>query len=503
MSKTEGIKVKGFYRLRLIDKDNNEVVYENHNFVTNNIKKTILADSLSKMFKMNLGNPYGLTVCLDNSVYTGYTSSGAYLLFNSLRGSNAILLLDLDDSVSMDSTTKYLDIIAKDGSGVDYSKVTGYSTGKPASTNSREGVLQDITSADMMPNQYQITNSYVFDLDKANGSFNWLAIAPAFEYSPYRGIMTFKCISNYNIRGLNNSYKYGYVRPGVSDSLGNVITGPNEILTFEDNGSNSRWIYNLVTGQKRAVEPSELAYSWNANSFNNAEVGHQLVIGDYVYVIVGSTLYKVRIADGSQVNSVTIGYSGGTDENPFGMYYDGTNIICSSWTSSTTENRAYVSTVNPDTMSRTIVNNNVFTGWGNLPAEWIPRQCCFTKLGDYYLVQNIVLDGSAPDMKYSGAVIVCTDLTNVCGTIVGIMPTRGMNSYVINDAIWTITEIIDGPIVNIRPTDGSSSSTQYNYSGIYISNFEFSNFWSAAKLDQRYTKTENIKAIIDYGYMFE
>lgn len=501
--KIEGLDVTGFYRIRLVDKDGNVVKYEHHNFVTNNMKKIALAESMSKMFKMNIGNPYGMIICNDNSEFLNHASSGAFANFNGFNGSDAVVLLNLATGVTMDATTKYLNIIATDGSGLDNSKITGFAVGRQSSGNLKEGVLQDITSADMMANQYQVINTFVFDLDKANGDFNWIAVVPNFQNTPYRSLMGFKCISNYNVRGTANSYVNGYVGPDVKDTKGNVLTGPSQILTFENNGSNSKWFYDIVTGEKKAVQPDDFAYNWtNTNIVGNENVGHQLVIGDYLYVLSGTTLYKIEIATGTTAGNVTIGYNYLGKDNPFGMYYDGTNIICSSATITTNESRAYISTINPSTMSVTTVQNQNYNDWGGLPTDWAPRNVMFTKVGDYYFVQHVVENSDYPDMNYVGCTIVCTDITNVCGTIVGLMPTRGFDAYVINDAIWSITEFTDQPDVYLKLTDGAANTTAYNYSGTYISNFEFSNYWSASKLDQTYTKTNEIKAIIDYGYAF-
>lgn len=503
MRNIEGIKMSGFYRIRLIDKNGKVIKYEHHNFVTNNIKKIALSQSMNRMYKTNLGNPFGSLLCINNSEYVDYVSSGAFANYNGLKGSDALVLLNLDSSVTMDPTSKFLNIIASDGSGIDNNKVTGFAVGRQSSGNLKEGVLQDITSADMMTNQYQIVNTFMFDLDKANGSFNWLAIMPGFEYTPYRSLMGFKCISNYNIRATQNQFNQGHVAPGVQDTKGNVLTGPNQILTFESNGSNNRWYYDIVTGEKRAVQPTEFAYNWNCTQVVGQNVGHMIAIGDFLYVINGTILYKINIETGAVAGQTTVAYASYHPKNPIGMYYNGTNIICSCCTDTTTESRAYISTVNINTMSNKTVQNQNFNGWGGLPTNWIPRNCMYTKVGDYFLVQNYVSNSTYPDMEYNGSVIVCTDLTNVLGTIVGIMPPEGFNAYVVNDTIWSINQFTDNPNVYLRLTDGSATTTAFNYSGVYISNFEFSNYWSASKLDQTYTKTDAIKAIIDYGYAFE
>lgn len=502
MRQSEAIKLNGFYRVRLVDKAGNIKHEESHNFVTNNMKKVALAESMNKLFKMNIGNPFGMMLCLDNGQYRENTATGGFLNFNGLSGSAALTVLNLDDSLVMDSTTKYLPILASDGSGIDQAKLTGYSVGRVTSQQNKEGVILDNTSADMVFNQYQIVNTYVWDLDKANGQFNWLAVMPGFDDTPWRAIQAFKCVSSYNIRTSQNSFVGGYVLPDCKDTKGNVLTGPNQILTFEQNGGGSRWFYDIVTGEKRAVQSDELAYNWtNSHVVGVESPGKQVVVGDYLYVIDATSIVQIEIATGATVKTASIAYAAGTQTHPIGMYYDGTNIIVSACTTTTTENRAYVSTVNPSSLAVSKVYNNAFTGWGNLPSGWVPRQCCYTKVGEYYLVQYV--GTSYEDMYYAGAVIVCTDLTNVCGTIVGLMDTRAFNSYLVNGEIWSIAQFTENPHVTLKLTDGSSATTQYSYNGVYVSNFEFSNFWSATKLDQVWTKTNEMRLIIDYGYTFE
>lgn len=505
MKGVEGIKVKGFYRIRLVDKEGKVISYENHNFVTNNIKKIALEQSMNRMFKMNLGNPFGSLLCIDNTEYANYAGNGSFLAFNGLKGSDAVVLLNLPDSLTMDPTSKFLNVIASDGSGIDSTKITGFAVGRQSSGNAKEGVLQDITSADMMADQYQIVNTFMFDIDKANGSFNWIAVMPGFEYTPFRGLMGFKCISNYNVRSTQNAFVKGYVAPGVQDTKGNVLTGPNQILTFENNGSNSKWYYDIVTGEKRAVQPDEFAYNWTCPNVIGQNVGHMVAIGDFLYVIggaAGTILYKINIETGAVAGQTTIANDAYFPTNQIGMFYNGTNIIVSCATKSTTESRAYISTVNINTMTASKVNNNVYTGWGGLPTGWIPRNCMYTKVGDNYFVQNLVAT-PYQDMVYNGCVIICSDITNVMGSIIGIMPPEGFNAYVVNETVWCINQFTDNPAISLKLTEGASTGTNYTYDGIYISNLEYGNYWSASKLDQTYTKTNEIKAIIDYGYSFE
>lgn len=492
---SETIKMKGFIRVKLVDSETGKVISEEkHNFVNNAMKRVALAQSISLDLCPNVGSPFGMINCFNNQVWNPQTSSGGWLNYNKLPDGPALVLLKFDDSVTLDGNSKMLPILTSTGE-IDYSKVTGYSVGRLLSTNEREGVT-NITGATQMVNLGNVAQSFLFDTDIATGEFNWIAIMPSFETSHWRSLQAFKCISNYNVRQQGDTNQYGYVRPGVTDGS-NVLTGDNEILLFFTHKGVSKWKYNLATGELKPVAVSDFAYNWtNSTIVNNGECGNQIVINGYLFAIVGAILYKINIADGSTAGNISIAYgvaSGNNTKGQYGLWYDGTNIVVSSCYNSTNfTNRSYVTVINPSTMSQVSRTfNSRYTGWGGLPSSWNPSQTCFNKCGDVYYVHNVAFD----------ATIVCTNIMNVCGSMVGIMPAQGTALFDANNTVYHWSQSALNTMLLGSETSAGELSAQFP--GFWISDETYSNFWSAAKLDETKVKGASVKAYIDYGYEFE
>lgn len=491
---TEAIKMKGFIRVKLVDSETGNVVSEErHNFVNTAMKRVALAQSISLDLVANTGSPFGMIYCFNNQINIPYITAGAWLNFSKISDSTCLVLLKLDDSVELNMNTKMLPIFTSTGE-IDYSKVTGYSVGRVISTNNKEGVI-NTTSAAQMIKFGNVSESFLFDTDIGTGEFNWLAIMPGFESHPWHSLQSFKCISNYNLRQSGDANQYGYIKPGVTDGS-NVLTSENEVLLFFNHNGASKWKYNLVTGEMKAVDVSDLAYSWTSpNIVGSVECGNQIVVNGYLYAISGSNLYKINIVDGSVVSSLSVAYSSASHLKSgaqYGLWYDGTSINVSSCYNSTSyTNRSYIVKVNPSTMSKTSTTyNKDFKGWGGLPSTWNVNVVCFNKCGDVYYVYNA---------EYA-ATIVCTDIMNVCGSMVGIMQGPGTALFTVNNNVyhWYQSEI---PPINISTEEGSVTSVKYP--GFWISDETYSNFWSAAKLDSTKVKGASVKAYIDYGYEFE
>lgn len=492
---SDTIKMKGFVRVKLVDSETDKVISEEkHNFVNNAMKRVALAQSVSLDLCPNIGSPFGMVYCFNNGVYSPLTSSGGWIRYNKIPDGPALVLLNFGEDVVLDANSKMLPILTNTGA-IDYSKVTGYSVGRLLSTNEKEGVT-NTTGATQMVNLGNVAQSFLFDTDIATGEFNWLAIMPGFETHPWHSLQAFKCISNYNVRQSGDANKFGYVRPGVTDGT-NVLTGDNEILLFFTHNGVSKWKYNLATGEMKAVGVSDFAYNWTSSVIvNNDTCGNQIVVDGYLFAIVGYILYKINIADGSTAGSISISYdtaSGNGTAGQFGLWYDGTSIwVSCNYSNTSYTNRSYVSEINPSNMSqKSRTYNNQFTGWGGLPAGWDPTQVCFNKCNDLYYVHNCAYD----------ATIVCTDIMNVCGSIVGIMPAQGTALFEANNQVyhWCQSQL---STLNLG-SETYEGELSTSCAGFWISDETYSNFWSAVKLDETKVKGANIKAYIDYGYEFE
>lgn len=438
-------------------------------------RNIVTAESLTRLFKGNIGNPYGQIVTVDNGVYNYSMASNIYNSYVNPVDAYNLVLLNLPNFQAT-AETKYIPIIASDGSGLDNNVITGYANISLNSTIVKEGSLKEISSASESIGFNSLVNSYVWNGDQANGTTTHIAWMRGIINNPYSSLMSFKNISNYNFNTSGSSIRYGYVIPNVKDTKGNVLTGPSQILTFEINGQN-KWFYDVLTGEKRAVQPDEFAYNWNNDTIisPNNSIPNMTVYGDYLFYITGSTLYKIEIATGANINSISVGYT--TSNRPYGVWVEGTNIMVSTYydgSGSSLEGRARIYTVNPDNMSTTSVNNIDYTGWGNLPKDWIPRQTNFNKIRDnYYIVANGL------------NTIICSDITNVCGTIIGLMPSYGFNTFMVGEEMFNVYQQSNAD----RNAINSTPSTNPTYNGIYLSNNNYCNFQSLGKSTTPMVKT--------------
>lgn len=492
---SEAIKMKGFIRVKLVDSETGKVISEEkHNFVNNAMKRVALAQSISLDLCPNTGSPFGMINCFNNQVWNPQVGTGGWINYRKLPDGPALVLLKFDDSVNLDANSKMLPILTSTGE-VDYSKVVGYSVGRLLSTNDKEGVT-NTTGATQMVNFGNVAQSFLFDTDIATGEFNWLAIMPSFETHPWHSLQAFKCISNYNVRQQGDANQYGYIRPGVTDGS-NVLTSDNEILLFFTHKGVNKWKYNLATGELKPVAVTDFAYNWTNSTIVGSNLcGNQIVVNGYLYAIVGNTLYKINIADGTNAGNIAIAYDAASEINTkgqYGLWYDGTNIVVSSCNNSSSyTNRSYVTVVNPSTMKQVSKTyNNAFKGWGGLPSSWNPSQTCFNKCDDVYYVLNVIFDTT----------IVCTDIMNICGSMVGIMPAQGTALFKANNQVYHWYQ--GGLAQMLLGSETSTGELSVTFPGFWLSDETYSNFWSAAKLNETKIKGASIKAYIDYGYEFE
>lgn len=481
---TDKLDLHGIVRVALKDGDK-LISEETHNFVDVAALRMVLAQSLSLNLCPNTGTPYGFIWVFDNQCWTPYTNASGWIEFNKIPDSITLVLLNLPDETSLDANSKLLPVLTATGE-IDYSKVVGYSVGRLVSTNQYEGVL-DTTVPKLMVKLGNVAKSYVFDAGIATGQFNWVAIMPGWGTKPWTGIQAFKCLSGYNIRQPDDANKYGWVRPGVTDGV-NTLTAEDEILLFFTHNGASRWKYNLTTGAMTQVPPTDFAYNWTCPQIIGQQYcGNQVVVNNYLYVISKQVLYKINITTGGVEAQITIGYS---SDELYGLWYDGEYLWTSCYDASSST-RAYVMSINPGTLSQVSKTvNTSYTGWGGLPASWNKTQTCINKIGSIWFVYNMADD----------CVLACTDLKNVCGSLVGILPGMAFCGFESGGQEY---HFYQGTPTNFQIGDETTDGhTTFNAAGYWLSDDSYSNFWSATKLSEVKVKSETTKAFIDYGYEF-
>lgn len=483
ISKSDAFRPEGHIRLRLTDRAGHVLDDKTHNLIVNAAKRMALAKSLAFALIPNTGSPFGMMETFGADGWDPYISSGGFATFDTLPNAMQLVLLNMPSSAVINNATKVLPIYDSNGA-IDYTKVIGYAGCRAVSSNSREGIID--TSGAFVMNSFDTAGlSWYFDTDIATGQFNAVAIMPGFESKPMRGLLTFKCLSAYNTRITGDTNSFGFILPGVTDGT-NVVTGPNEIMLFFTHNTKNRWKYNIVTGEMKAVDPTDFAYTFTVTNFSSQYVWNMLTIGEYVYLLSGKTLYRIKISDGTST-SLSVAYDTGFGK---GLWYDGEFLYVSSLTDGTTAARAYVMKINPTTMkSVSSTTNDNYTEWGGLPARWTKSHTCIGKAGSTWLVYN----------NDENVCIECTDISNVLGTMTAILPGEAFNSFMCNEKLYHIYQGTT-QTVQIGTETGASSFTP---SGVWLADDTASNFWSYALLSETKNKDADTKAYIDYGYQMD
>lgn len=486
--------LKGIVRVKLVDSETGKVLSDDtHNFIDNTFKRLMLAKGVSQLLIPNTGSLYGMLYSFEDYETRPKFSSGGSVNMSKIPDSPALVLLNLDDSVTLDANTKFLNILNSQGDVDLGGKVVGYSNGRLTSSvnNIYEGVL-DITSPVDMLSLKTVGRSVYFDTGKATGSFNWIAMMPGFEESPFKSLLVFKCITNYNVRNTGDTFGYGYLRPGVTDGS-TVITTDQEIMLFFTKDGVNRWKYNIVTGELKGVAPTDPANTFNINKVSSIDIGNQIVYNNSLFVINSKTLYKLNAATGDVEGSIEVAYDYTNSKRHFGLFIDNGNIVVSSGYNTddgTSDYKAYVAVVNPSNMSIVSTTQNVlYTGWGGLPTKWGKNRTFYTKANNLYYVYNIEADG----------VIVCSDISNVCGSIVCLLPSRGMNIIETGSKVYhySCNELINDFVLG---DETQPDIKNMEYYGFWLADETTSNFWSAAKMTETKVKSANTKAYIGYSY---
>lgn len=174
------------------------------------------------------------------------------------------------------------------------------------------------------------------------------------------------------------------------------------------------------------------------------------------------------------------------------MYYDGTNIIVSNAyddTDAGSYQRGKITVINPTTNTITSTTyNKDYTGWGGIPTSWNKTRMWYTKVNNKYYVSCI-----------GKGTIICTDIANIGGTVVGVCDLLTATNIVMgNSKVWFIRQ---GDIEDAAHwIYNESTKVEANYNGIWISDEDYSNYFSLYKYSSPQTKTDTAYAQIGYGF---
>lgn len=477
------VKAKGCIGLLIVNKDGS-IAYKDtfENFVSSAYKVNLLANSVSLANQIPTGTPYGMLV--SDLMYRECDSSG-YLNYEGTDRIETCYALNLSNDLVMTSATKFVNFYESNGALGD--KIIAFANTKRTTAEPKEGII-DFCDAVAMLDMQAATEVYKWDLEQGNGTFNWIVKAPGVKGNLYRGFVNYKGIDKVNLFDSSAALSTKYIIPGAGN-----ITNNYEVLLEYTVGSNTRWIYNIQTGETRVADG--IAASVTIPD----DIVHEVVIGDYLYILRASkTLYTINTTTGSVVGSTapwngTLGYTK-QQSSIIGFFVDSVGDL---YVSDVYSNQATVRKVTLGTASvGSPINISSYSGIGGLPSGW--------NLG-YVGIMSDSEHERYFVTEHTKGTIICTDLSNVTGTMIGTLDTDVRRGPYYNEDIgYKYFRVGTGqryPTYYVY-NNTSRISLPYYYAGIFLSDDDFANYISAYKLDTPKTKTNEQVMYIAYGYKF-
>ena len=475
------VKAKGCIGLLIVNKDGS-VAYKKtfENFVSSAYKVNLLANSVSLANQIPTGTPYGLLV--SDLMYRRYQSND--LIYEGTDNIETCYALNLPNDLVMTSATKFVNFYESDGSVGD--KIIAFANTKRTTAEPKEGII-DFCDAVSMLDMQAATEVYKWDLEQGNGTFNWIVKAPGVKGNLYRGFVNYKGIDKVNLFDSSAALSNKYIIPGAGN-----ITNNYEVLLEYTVGSNTRWIYNIQTGETRIADGIAASVTIPEN------IVHEVVIGDYLYILNASkTLYTIDTTTGTLVDSNRY-WSGSLGYEKKGTYKIGffVDSVGDLYVSDVYSN-ATVRKVTLGTASTgSAINISSYSGIGGLPSDW--------NLG-YVGIMSDSEHERYFVTEHTKGTIICTDLSNVTGTMIGTLDTDVRRGPYYNEDIgYKYFRVGTGQLYPLYKVYNNANQVYLEYynKGIFLSDDDFANYVSAYKLDTPATKTNEQVMYIAYGYKF-
>ena len=278
-----GVHLQGFIEIEKVNKkDNSKVVYKNT--ITNGGKQFLLSKSAGAMLNMS-ADIFGQTVCSNLIAKVG--NSGQYSQpARQARKDRDItnVLLNLDDNTlaGLGVSTSFVNIWNSDFT--DKSKVVGYASSDLTPTaDGKEGLL-DYCKGDYMVDPFTICKRWKYDENTANGKINCIAMMPGsiLDNPGGDGIKFSKCIDKINTQYDNYlNMSKGFLIPGIPG-----YTANNEILLNFNRDGNSRWKYNIGTGEITDVPDTDNFWVYdNSGAYTTYVMADMQYIDNFLYVL--------------------------------------------------------------------------------------------------------------------------------------------------------------------------------------------------------------------------
>lgn len=376
---------------------------------------------------------------------------------------------------------------------IDDSKVVGYANAYAVGTANKKGYVQPLDS-DFLMNYRRHGLMFKWDADVISGTFNTIAVGMNVMNNRFAGLCMFMGLESNN-QALGENAPSGYfIRPGVKNSDGSIVlTNDNEILLGDTTSTQkARKVLNLVTGVITILDTTDPRYDFPLYDCKFP----QLCYGDYLIRDGNGTIYRVDLKTKAQ-SQISSGYGC--------FIYDG--YLYTRYDSSTF--RAY----NLSNFSYT-TSKNLSIANMNFPPEFTAsvsyHYMRVSNLGENFLISFQRAHTSSDIASFSDAqkTIVCSDITNIAGSIVDVIPNVNTNMGVkIGNENYFFNNYIPNALTYnssyTYPNAGGSSKSLNMFgakmcrSGMYGNLFSFHTY----EEDQQIPAGQALK--LEYYYTFE
>lgn len=478
---SDTLKLKGFIKIFEIDAEGNKtLVDEINNTVTPLGKRMALADSMGTRLKGAYYNTEGL-LSVDSTIGKWSQNSSQYSPSTDEKGLCLYLLnLSEEQKATVNSSSVLLPIYDSNFA-LNHEIITGYATSKVSSSSSKEGTAP-ITALDC---QHNLTNTDIvlqvfrFDAGIATGTYNTLAIGSATHTDAYSGMAVWKSLEFYSplINGQKVPEGY-YLRHGVTINGVQFTSSTQWLLGDPTSPKTARIILDFATNTKVALDPSDPRYDY------------PLGIGTFPQVLTDSFMfYNTTFSNCKKVNLATGEVSDSSLNSASESLFIHNGYLYKAYSNSNL--RAF----NPQTMSA-VSSANI-----NFSAMNIPN----------YASGNSIRVGSFDETSFlvsnysNGEAFVCTDLTNVGGSLIAVYPMiKSSVTYEINGVRYFVRGYESGYTNDLQLISSPSSTSSILNTNRSLAICETAgNMVSFAFRSAPYEKTAEKGIIVEYGYRFE
>lgn len=517
----EKLYLDGRFRLKV----NGEVKLDYHNAIVSAGLKAILQKSIG-IIMGNSAIAYNKLAIkgaqLYNMMLTSTLLSGLYRRYTD-DDSLACVFLSLtpEQLASVGTNTRFIKTWDTNALG-SLARVKAYVNNNIAPVVDGKEGRPDYLDPDFTSIELLFGNKYVLDAGVGTGTINAIALMPKAGMQGINGIRVVKCLDKVNRQYANfGSYSTDFLPPGVTG-----YTEDDEILYNFSQDGKTKHKYNMTTKAVTDLTESDNWLTLNAIGNTSYTLTDYMVLDGYLYVLKLSNvhssgnniyLYTVDLSTGEVISTVTTGptYTVSAKfcrvgSDVFIIAYNGYDTQTSNYARirKLTKSGTYYNGVSGTTYYTFVSAGITVGGLGNrLNINGI----MIKNYGDNYAVFNGAITNAtgSSGLITKGEIVICSDLSDIYGSIIDIIPDVNYNTDVIfkNTEFGGTLELGNpGDRNTVAETDNcvrienNTSDINISHTGLWLSTEEnWSNTMTIAALPSGITKGALDVWELEYG----